>query len=111
MNAREEEFEVLRTELEAQWTHTEDMTTKIDELEKAKLEAEHDRDGLRHHVEDLESRINSMEVEWNESENRKNELEAEMEELLHVREALEKDRDQVCIVYRMLISVLTLRAG
>jgi hypothetical protein len=96
LEAREEEFEVLQNELEAQWTHTEDMTTKIDELEKAKLEAEQDRGGLRHHVEDLEARINSMEIEWNESENRKNELEAEMEELLHVREALEKDREQVC---------------
>lgn len=97
LKVRDEEYETLRNELEAQWTHTEDMTSKIKELEKAKLEAERERDDLRHHVEDLEARINSMELEWNESENKRNALEAEVQELWHVREALEKDRDEVRI--------------
>jgi chromosome segregation ATPase len=90
LKARDEEYETLKAELEAQWSHTEQMSEKIGELEK-------ERDELKLHVEDLESRISSMEVEWNESENKKTELENEIQELWNLREALEKDRDQVCI--------------
>ncbi|KAJ2914892.1 hypothetical protein MD484_g5514, partial [Candolleomyces efflorescens] len=88
LKTRDEEYETLKAELEAQWSHTEQTSEKIMELEK-------ERNELKLHVEDLESRISSMEVEWNESENKKNELENEIQELWNLREALEKDRDQI----------------
>ncbi|KAF5326531.1 hypothetical protein D9611_000980 [Ephemerocybe angulata] len=92
---REEEYDMLKGELEAQWAHTEGMTSKIQELERARIEVEQERDELRNHVDDLENRINQMELEWNENENRKNDLETEIENLLALRQALEKDRDQI----------------
>ncbi|KAF6749803.1 hypothetical protein DFP72DRAFT_1142046, partial [Ephemerocybe angulata] len=79
---RDEEYDMLKGEWSGAGSHTEDMTSKIQELERARIEVEQERDELRNHVDDLENRISQMELEWNENENRKNDLETEIENLL-----------------------------
>ncbi|OSD02570.1 hypothetical protein PYCCODRAFT_1444979 [Trametes coccinea BRFM310] len=93
-DAREEalrannELEVIKAELEAQWRGTEQQTERIAELEK-------ERDELRGEVEELNARISEMETEWTQAENRKNEVEAEMQELWALKEELESRRTEL----------------
>ncbi|KAH9887362.1 hypothetical protein C8Q73DRAFT_261994 [Cubamyces lactineus] len=93
-DAREEalrannELEVLKAELEAQWRGTEAQTERIAELER-------ERDEVRVEVEALNSRISEMENEWAQAENRKNELDAEVQELWTAKEELEKERNEL----------------
>ncbi|KAJ8455282.1 hypothetical protein ONZ51_g12534 [Trametes cubensis] len=93
-DAREEalrannELEVLKAELEAQWRGTEAQTERIAELER-------ERDEVRAEVEALNARISEMENEWTQAENRKNELDAEVQELWAAKEELEKERNEL----------------
>lgn len=95
LHTRDEEYMVLKAELEAQWEHTEKATEKIQALEGEKSELEAERDALRHDVEELEERMANFEVEWTDTENKRVELEAEVQELWTAKEALEKEREQV----------------
>lgn len=109
MKAKEEEFDVMKKELEAQWGHTETASETIQDLRKAKEGAEKDtarlehekreveseRDELAKKYEDLEQRVGDLELEWNESENQKRELETELQDLWDIREAMEKEREEV----------------
>ncbi|CDO77565.1 hypothetical protein BN946_scf184926.g2 [Trametes cinnabarina] len=98
-DAREEalrannELEVIKAELEAQWRGTEQQTERIAELEK-------ERDELHGQVETLNARIGEMEAEWTQAENRKNEVEAEMQELWTQKEELETQRTELQIQVR-----------
>lgn len=96
LRTRDEEFGMLKKELEAQWQHTEKDSEKIEELVKERDELKKERDTLKEDVEDLEAKISNLEVEWNESENKRSELESQMQEVWNTREAAEKDRDEVC---------------
>ena len=106
LSTRDEEFATLKAELEAQWSHTEKTSEKLDTLEKAKIELENDREALKKDLEDLQMRTSSMEEEWIDGENKRNELEAEIQELWNLKEALEKDRDQVrsAVLPRILLT-------
>ena len=65
---------------------------------KRKVEhAEEERDQLKAVVEDLEQRMNGMEVEWTQSENKRNEYEAEAQQLWDEKEALAKDKEEVSV--------------
>ena len=95
LSNRDEEFGMLKLELEAQWEHTEKATEKIETLKGGRGELEQERDALKGDVEELQERMGNLEIEWNESENRRAELEGEVQELWDAKEALEKERDQV----------------
>jgi predicted nucleic acid-binding Zn-ribbon protein len=71
----ENDFEVLKGELEAQWKHSETMNEKISEVEM-------ERDAFKTDVELLKKRIDNMEVEWSENENRKSGLENEFRQVV-----------------------------
>lgn len=90
LNVKEEECAMLKSELEAQWKHTESASEKIEGLEIEK-------ESLRGDLEALEERIAGLEVEWTESENRKAELESELQEMCSAREEMEKQQDDVGI--------------
>ncbi|PPQ70922.1 hypothetical protein CVT25_004766 [Psilocybe cyanescens] len=92
---REEEFATLKTELEAQWEHTEKATDKILLLEREKTELGEERDAARADFSELEAKVSNMEVEWNESENKRNELEGELQEVWNLKDLLEKDREEL----------------
>lgn len=94
LKTRDDEHAVLKTELEAQWTHTEEATGKIESLEKRIIEVEEERDVIKRDLEEVEQKTANMEVEWTDSENKKTELEGEVQEAWNYREALEKERDQ-----------------
>ncbi|KDR78350.1 hypothetical protein GALMADRAFT_1315287, partial [Galerina marginata CBS 339.88] len=95
LKSRSDEHATLKTELEAQWEHTEKATDKILSLEREKAEAVADRDAVKTDLEELELKTSNMEMEWNESQNKKDELEAELQEVWNLKDSLEKDRDEV----------------
>jgi chromosome segregation ATPase len=109
MKAKEEEFDVIKSELEAQWGHTEAASEKIDALQRAQRAAEEDaakfkhekedvvqeRDALARRCDEVEQRVNDLDLDWNESENRRFELESEVHELWDTKETLEKEREEV----------------
>ncbi|KAF8176272.1 hypothetical protein BJ912DRAFT_700513 [Pholiota molesta] len=95
LKTREEEYAVLKSELEAQWQHTEVAGEKVEALEKERAELEKERDELKAGLEELETRMSTMEVEWQESENRRQELDNELQEVWNLKDALEKDREEL----------------
>jgi predicted nucleic acid-binding Zn-ribbon protein len=92
---RNDEYATLKTELEAQWSHTETAGSKIQTLEKELVELTQERDTLRVELDELEARTANMELEWNELEDKRNELEAELQEVWNLKDSLEKDRGEV----------------
>ncbi len=48
-------------------------------------------------LEDLEARTNTMEQEWAENEKKFADLDGELQEVWTYKEALEKERGEVCI--------------
>ena len=92
---RDDEYAMLKAELEAQWDRTAKGSEQIEALEKENADLVAERDALKADVEELETRISAMEVEWNESENKKNEHEAELQEVWNLKDALEKERGDV----------------
>ena len=107
---KNEEYDIMKNELEAQWRHTETASDKIRELQQAKKRVEEEiartrrekeevvqeRDELAQRCDEAEQRVNHLEMDWNESENKKHELECELHELWDEKEDLEKERGQVC---------------
>jgi hypothetical protein len=88
LTKREDEYNVLKAELEAQWKGTEESGDKIDRLIR-------ERDGARAELEECQSRMQGMEMEWQTSENRRIELESEIQEIIAAKEELEQDREHV----------------
>jgi chromosome segregation ATPase len=97
LSRENEERLLLKSEVEAQWQHTQKNGEHIEQMTK-------ERDALKGDIEALESKISTMEEERNDSENRKSELEAELHDALDARDALEKERDEVFIPFLYFIS-------
>ncbi|KAJ7602487.1 hypothetical protein DFH06DRAFT_1488666 [Mycena polygramma] len=91
----EEELAMLKAELEAQWDHTEKGSEKIEAAEAAKVAAELERDTLQAKVAELEERMMEMDAEYVEAENKQFELENDIQELWDIKEALEKEREEL----------------
>ena len=96
---RDDEYTVLKTELEAQWERTAKASEQTEILEKENADLTTERDALKSDVEELETRTSAMEVEWNESENKQNELEAELQEVWNLKDTLEKEMDKVSLTF------------
>jgi hypothetical protein len=99
LKTKEEEWKVLKVELEAQWERTESMGERVGELEREKGELQHERDALRGDVESLEEQVGSLESEWRECEEKRNELEEEVREVWRVKDELEQERVKVFGLY------------
>jgi septal ring factor EnvC (AmiA/AmiB activator) len=91
----DEELTMLKSELEAQWDHTEKGAEKVAAAEAAKRAAETERDTLQVKINELEEKMTEMDAEYVESENKQFELENDIQELWDVKEALEKEREEV----------------
>jgi len=107
LSTRNEEHATLKSELEAQWGHTESAGDKIQTLEMGLVELAQERDSLKLELDELEARTANMEVDWNESENKRNELEAELQEVWNLKDALEKDRGEVRFLSVIVTSLLS----
>ena len=57
LSTRNEEHATLKSELEAQWGHTESAGNKIETLEKGLVKLAQERDGLKLELDELEARI------------------------------------------------------
>jgi len=101
---RDDEYMVLKAELEAQWERTVKASEQTEVLEKENADLTAERDTLKSDVEELETRTSAMEVEWNESENKKNELEIELQEVWNLKDTLEKERDEVSLTFSLYSS-------
>ncbi|KIK95232.1 hypothetical protein PAXRUDRAFT_399553 [Paxillus rubicundulus Ve08.2h10] len=88
LSRQNEERLLLKNEVEAQWQNTQNTSEHMERMTK-------ERDALKGDIEALESKISTMEDEWNDSENRKIELETELHDVLDARDALEKERDEL----------------
>lgn len=88
LRQKDNEYGILKTELEAQWAHTESTGDKMEEIQKQ-------RDELHEEVEALERRIGEMAVEWNESESRRTELEGEIQTTLDIKETIGREKNEV----------------
>lgn len=97
LKTREEEYAILKSELEAQWQHTEHAGDKFEALEREKVELASERDEIKAALEDLEARTATMEQEWAENEKKFSELDGELQEVWTYKEALEKERGEVCL--------------
>ena len=107
MKARDEEYSMLRAELEAQWQHTEKASEKLDALEMERAQSETEKETLRRELTTLEEKVASLEVEWQESEGRRSELESELQEVWNEKGTLEKERNQVSqaiILYHVIFA-------
>ncbi|KAJ7153555.1 hypothetical protein C8R43DRAFT_1106769 [Mycena crocata] len=91
----EEELGMLKSELEAQWDHTEKGVEKLEASEAAQHTAEMERDALKAEVAELEEKIASMEAEWADTENKQVEQENDLAELWDIRDALDKERGEL----------------
>ncbi|KAJ7042789.1 hypothetical protein C8F04DRAFT_54305 [Mycena alexandri] len=91
----EEELGMIKSELEAQWDHTEKAGEKLEAAEADKEALERERDALHTKVAELEERIDEIDAEFIESENKQLELESDIQELWDVKEALEKEREEL----------------
>jgi uncharacterized protein YoxC len=98
LKTRDDDHVVMKTELEAQWIHTEKATGRIENMETRIAEVEKERDGIKHDLEELEQKTANMEVEWTESENKRVELEGEVQEVWNYKDELEKERDRVMLL-------------
>lgn len=110
----DEELGMIKSELEAQWDHTEKGVEKLEASEAAKQAAEMERDALKAEVAELEEKIVNMETEWTDTENKQIDLENDIQELWDVKEALEKEREEVRFVHsfsEMCILTLFLAVG
>ncbi|KAI5118622.1 hypothetical protein M0805_006990 [Coniferiporia weirii] len=92
---REGEIDVLKQEVESQWSNTEKLTERIKELEKERDETEREREHLKEEIANLEARTSEMEVEWTENENRRADVEAELSGVWAAREEIEKECEQL----------------
>jgi hypothetical protein len=95
LKTKEEESQVLKGEVEAQWERTEKISERVGELEREKGELLQERDALRGDVESLEEQVGGLEREWRECEERRNELEEEVREVWRVRDEVEEERVKV----------------
>ncbi len=98
LKVKDEEYAILKAELEAQWQHTEKMSEKTETFEQEIMDLVAERDALKADAENLEVQVSNMENEWTEGENKRNELEAELQEVWNLKDALEQDRMKVCLV-------------
>lgn len=95
LNATQNEMITLKEELEVQWTNTESLSEKMQQLEKDKGALEAERDYLKDEITNLEARMSDMEVEWTESENKRNEVEASAMESWAAEQKAIEERDMV----------------
>lgn len=91
LTEKDNEYGVLKAELEAQWKHTENGSDKLQEMAR-------EMGALRADIESLERRNGEMAEEWNGSENRRVELESEIQETLDIKEAIEREKVEVITV-------------
>ncbi|KAL0574759.1 hypothetical protein V5O48_007206 [Marasmius crinis-equi] len=105
LKTREDEFATLKSELEAQWGHSEKATEKIDALSAEKADVEQERqvlevekDKLRKEVKnlqdariELEERCQTLEAEKGELEKESQDLGSALEELQDKVESMELD--------------------
>ena len=102
IRAKDNELNVLKEEVEAQWGNTEKLTGQAEVLQKAKerlmKEFESEREQLRSEIAALEARTNEMEIEWTESENRKLELERELAEFWEGRQNGDRQLREVSFI-------------
>ncbi|KAF8901009.1 hypothetical protein CPB84DRAFT_994909 [Gymnopilus junonius] len=105
LKTRDEEYATLKSELEAQWEHTEKATDKILVLEREKTEAIADRDAAKADLEEMEGKVSNMELEWNEVQNKRDEVEVELQEVWNLKDELEKERDEVCFLSSIIFFV------
>jgi hypothetical protein len=75
----------LKSELEAQWKHTESASEQMERMRKGV-------DAIREEAEGLERGIGEMVVECNASESRTAEPEGKIREKLDMNEALERQK-------------------
>lgn len=99
----EEELAVLKSELNAQWDHTEKGTERLEASEAAKRVIEEERNALQADVAALEEKIANMEAEWTESENKQIALDNEVQQLWDEKEAMVKEHEEV-YHFRSLLS-------
>ncbi|KAF7326631.1 hypothetical protein MVEN_02599900 [Mycena venus] len=95
LKEHDDELAMLKSELEAQWDHSEKGADKLEAVEAAKRTAEEERDTLQAKVNELEDKMMEMDAEYVESENKQMELENDIQELWDVKEALEKEREEL----------------
>ncbi|KAM6493285.1 hypothetical protein JOM56_011419 [Amanita muscaria] len=95
MKARDEEYAVLKTELEAQWHHMEGASETIQGLKMEKTQLENETVSLKRDLKTLEELSASLEAERQESEAGRNEMENELQEVWNDKEALEREREQL----------------
>ena len=95
LNERDDEYNILKSELEAQWSLTEQNSVKTEALENEVRQLELEKETMKGIVEELEERLNSMEAEWNACEDRKAELENETQELWATNQELDNEHAAV----------------
>ncbi|KAG6911060.1 hypothetical protein DXG01_004575 [Tephrocybe rancida] len=93
--SRDEEYTVLKAELDAQWEHTEKASEKVKAIEEKCAGLEEERDALHRDIDELNQRIATLDTERQDNEGRKAELESEVQDMWDCKEELEKERAEL----------------
>ncbi|KAJ8516870.1 hypothetical protein ONZ45_g5875 [Pleurotus djamor] len=116
LTARDEEYKTLKTELEAQWQHTESTSERMQGIQQERDAFELERDSLKLRLEDvekqvaaggsqqddvetlkkdfadLEQRYADLDLEFNEREEQRGDLEEELNQVNDARVTLEAEK-------------------
>lgn len=95
LRERDEAYQQLKEELEAQWEHTAAATEKHASLEDECRNRELEVEAQKRRIEELEEKEAGAEEDLIELENRKAELENVNQELWEAHEEVRKERDEV----------------
>ncbi|KAG6812008.1 hypothetical protein H0H92_004737 [Tricholoma furcatifolium] len=93
--ARDEEFAVLKAELDAQWGHAEKSSEKIAALAETAATLEAERDTLQRDIEELEQKVATSDAQHIDDESKKVELETQLQELWDDKEELEREKAEL----------------
>ncbi|KAG6836493.1 hypothetical protein H0H93_007522 [Arthromyces matolae] len=95
LQTRDEEFAVLKSELDAQWENTEKSSEKIAALKDKSVALEEDRDNLARNFEELKGKMSTMEIEAQDSDARRAEVEVQLQEAWDYKEVLEREKAEL----------------
>ncbi|KAG6861812.1 hypothetical protein C0995_011693 [Termitomyces sp. Mi166 len=95
LEARDEEYRVLKAELDAQWERTEKTSEEVAELKEKIATLEEERGALNRDIEEFRHKMATMETEANGNEAKKAELEVQLQKVWGHKEELEREKAEL----------------
>ncbi|KAG5332891.1 hypothetical protein C0989_006454, partial [Termitomyces sp. Mn162] len=89
---REQEYHVLKADLDVQWEHTEKMSERTTVLEKRAASLKEECNALNHNIKEFKHKMIVVKTEANNNKGKKTQLKAQLQEVWDHKEELERER-------------------